>query len=168
MLLRRKWRVRLFMLSIFVFIFMFYFMIRIKSSYLYFVFRGLTTSSSLSPSSPIITWEIPDFAYYNNQLLLHFGAIAYMPANTQFLSPDIRIPSIRGMNESFLPIYDVFDRNQLMKLHIFDQTMLAEKNLQVFETPYVHIALNWLAKPKMNSNEKHTTIINITNAQGGK
>lgn len=165
MLPRRKWRTRLFTFSIIFFIFLFYVSIQIKSSYLYLVFRGLTTSSSLSPSSPIITWEIPDFAYYNNQLLLHFGTIAYMPPNTQFISPDFRIPSLRGTNKIYLPIYDIFDQNQLTKLHVFDRTMLAEKNLHIFLTPYVHTALDWLSKTMMNSNNRHTTIVNITNVQ---
>jgi hypothetical protein len=119
---------------------------------------------SVLPSSAIITWEIPDFAYYNNQLLLHFGTIAYMPPNTQFLSPDFRFPSLRRMKERFISISDIFDQNKLNELHVIDRQSLAGKNLKTMQTPWVHVALKWLANTTAHS-DMNKTIINITNVQ---
>ena len=130
MLLRRKWRIRiLIILSLIFLIIILYVNSLLKSSYLFFVIWGLRTSTSAAPSSSaMITWEIPDFAYYNNQLLLHFGTIAYMPPNTQFLSPDFRSPALRGMNGSFVPINEIFDQNKLDELHVYNRQSLGGKN----------------------------------------
>lgn len=44
-----------------------------------------------------MTWEIPDFAYFNNQLLLHITVAAYNPLHSHLiLSPGFHFPSFEG------------------------------------------------------------------------
>ena len=134
-----------------------------NSSYLSFVLRGLSSTTKTALSSTFVTWEIPDFAYYNNQLLLHFGTIAYMPSGTQFLSPDFRFPAVRQMNTTYMTILELFDRDHLKQINLFDRQSLQGKSFQIRRTPWVHVALQWLSL----ENNLNQTIINITNEQDG-
>ena len=162
---RRTFHVRVLILLVFCSILL-YVNGLINSSYLSFVIYGLKRSTHLSPSSAIVTWEIPDFAFYNNQLLLHFGTIAYMPSATQFLSPGFRFPPLRGMNASYMSISQLFDRNQLREMHVFDQQSFEGKHLNIIQTPWIHVALEWLMKIS-DQNKSNKTIIDIRNEHQG-
>lgn len=167
MLPRRKRHIRILIFLLILLSILLYVSYLFKASYLFLVIFGLPTSSSITSLSPIVTWEIPGFAYYNNQLLLHFGTIAYMPANTQFLSPDFRIPSLRGINGSMMPINELFDQNKLKEIHVIDQQSLKDKNLKTMHTAWIRIALDWLSTTK-DLNFMNRTIVNITNDENYK
>ena len=152
--------IRIFVCSLSLYGIIFYVILPFYSSYLWVVIRGLSSSSPAPFSSAFITWEIPDFAYYNNQLLLYFGTIAYMPIGTQFLSPDFRFPQMRGMNTTYISTHQLYDRNRLKEIHLFDRQSFQGQHLTIRRTPWLHIALEWLS-------EENHTIINITNAQDG-
>lgn len=143
-----------------------YGVISLRCSYLSFVIFGMKMSFRDRSPSSLITWEIPDFAFYNNQLLLHFGTIAYMPSETEFVSPGFRLPPLRGMNASYPAVSDLFDGTRLQEVHVFDRQAFRGKRLRVIRTPSVRIALDLLSNGSdMDTTSK--TIIDVRNRHDG-
>ncbi|KAE8331047.1 hypothetical protein BDV39DRAFT_190271 [Aspergillus sergii] len=64
------------------------------------------------------TWETPDFAYFNNQFILHLASAVHNPLpSRKLLSPGITCPAIRGVQEAtVIPVTDVFDEHGLQSL----------------------------------------------------
>ncbi|KAF7587099.1 hypothetical protein BBP40_007719 [Aspergillus hancockii] len=64
------------------------------------------------------TWETPDFAYFNNQFILHLASAVHNPLpSRKLLSPGITCPAIRGVQEAqVIPITDVFEARGLQAL----------------------------------------------------
>ncbi|KAB8230938.1 hypothetical protein ETB97_007397 [Aspergillus alliaceus] len=76
------------------------------------------------------TWETPDFAYFNNQFILHLASAVHKPLpSRKLLSPGITCPAIRGVQEAkVIPVTDVFEERGL-------QTLGYETNLQRWSDP---------------------------------
>ncbi|PGH14232.1 hypothetical protein AJ79_03207 [Helicocarpus griseus UAMH5409] len=64
------------------------------------------------------TWDNPDFAYFNNQFILHLSSAVKNPLpNRKLLSPGITCPAVRGVDKSHVvPVTDVFDSAGLEQL----------------------------------------------------
>ncbi|EEH47957.1 uncharacterized protein PADG_04041 [Paracoccidioides brasiliensis Pb18] len=69
-------------------------------------------------SQKYFTWDNPDFAYFNNQFLLHLSSAVKNPLPARrLLSPGITCPAVRGVDKSHLiPVTDVFDASGLEQL----------------------------------------------------
>ncbi|KNG91733.1 hypothetical protein ANOM_000211 [Aspergillus nomiae NRRL 13137] len=91
----------------------------------FFIFQTFYLRSILSTRSAskvhnlkYFTWETPDFAYFNNQFILHLASAVHNPLpSRKLLSPGITCPAIRGVQEAkVIPVTDVFDEHGLQSL----------------------------------------------------
>ncbi|KAK2770671.1 hypothetical protein FQN52_005830 [Onygenales sp. PD_12] len=86
------------------------------------------------------TWDNPDFAYFNNQFILHLASAVQNPLPTrQLVSPGITCPAVRGVDTSHLiPVTDVFDGPGLESLgyDTSPQTAARIKNLSTAVVDY--------------------------------
>ncbi|KLJ13314.1 hypothetical protein EMPG_11742 [Blastomyces silverae] len=73
------------------------------------------------------TWDNPDFAYFNNQFILHLASAVNNPLPTRrLLSPGITCPAVRGVATSqLIPVTDVFDAVGLEQLGYDTRPQLA-------------------------------------------
>ncbi|PGH33486.1 hypothetical protein GX50_03721 [[Emmonsia] crescens] len=73
------------------------------------------------------TWDNPDFAYFNNQFILHLASAVNNPLPTRrLLSPGITCPAVRGVATSqLIPVTDVFDAAGLEQLGYDTRPQLA-------------------------------------------
>ncbi|OAX83649.1 hypothetical protein ACJ72_01980 [Emergomyces africanus] len=73
------------------------------------------------------TWDNPDFAYFNNQFILHLASAVKNPLPTRrLLSPGITCPAVRGVATSqLIPVTDIFDAAGLEQLGYDTRPQLA-------------------------------------------
>ncbi|EGC46270.1 conserved hypothetical protein [Histoplasma capsulatum var. duboisii H88] len=73
------------------------------------------------------TWDNPDFAYFNNQLILHLASAVHNPLPARrLLSPGITCPAVRGVATSqLIPVTHVFNAAGLEKLGYDTRPQLA-------------------------------------------
>src|SRR4051812_29601420 len=79
-----------------------------------FASRHLSVSSlSNSPidNSRYVTWEIPGFAYTNNQIVLDVAARLFNPTERTIISPPLHTPDVRGAVGETIPLSVVFSMN---------------------------------------------------------
>ncbi|KAL1916805.1 uncharacterized protein VTP21DRAFT_5509 [Calcarisporiella thermophila] len=71
--------------------------------------------SSQAPAGGLLTWEIPAFAYINNQLVLHVGAAMFNPLpHRQLISPGIVFPPIFGQQPNHQRLSQLFEPMDFM------------------------------------------------------
>ncbi|KAE8137318.1 hypothetical protein BDV38DRAFT_283156 [Aspergillus pseudotamarii] len=82
------------------------------------VLSDKTNCASKVHNLKYFTWETPDFAYFNNQFILHLTSAVHNPLpSRKLLSPGITCPAIRGVQEAtVIPVTDVFDEHGLQSL----------------------------------------------------
>ncbi|OXV08504.1 hypothetical protein Egran_03733 [Elaphomyces granulatus] len=79
--------------------------------------RWMATPAS-KEATKYFTWENPNFAYFNNQLILHLASAVRNPLpGRKLVSPGIICPPVRGVQtEKLIPVTDVFAQSGLEKL----------------------------------------------------
>lgn len=64
---------------------------------------------SSNESKKYLTWEVPEYAFVNNQMVLHVSAHMFNPTNRIIVGPDIRFPPIYGTKVQYIPLSKVFN-----------------------------------------------------------
>ncbi|PGH19185.1 hypothetical protein AJ80_04156 [Polytolypa hystricis UAMH7299] len=72
----------------------------------------------VQPVTKYFTWDNPDFAYFNNQFILHLASSVKNPLpNRKLISPGIVCPAVRGVESAHvIPVTDVFAKSSLEAL----------------------------------------------------
>lgn len=79
-------------------------------------FTGLLCSAPWSDQG-LLTWERPDFAYYNNQMVMLATVPVFNPTpGRRILPPEIYFPAIQGLSEpKLVPLTSLFEENPLRR-----------------------------------------------------
>jgi hypothetical protein len=85
--------------------------------YAFFAHESLAPNAQDKAISKYFTWEIPDFAYMSNQVLLYATTPLYAPfPDRKLVPPGIYFPKIQGVNRAFiLPVEQVYEMTDEMK-----------------------------------------------------
>jgi hypothetical protein len=72
-------------------------------------------------SNKYLTWEIPSFAYINNQIVLHISIEMFNPTGRKLISPGLWFPPIHGATSLIVPLSDIFS-SKIKNLNITGDT----------------------------------------------
>ncbi|KAI9298299.1 hypothetical protein K502DRAFT_354300 [Neoconidiobolus thromboides FSU 785] len=56
-----------------------------------------------------LTWEVPGFAYINNQMILHVASELYNPTNRKVVHPKLWFPSIYNTQNKYVGINELYE-----------------------------------------------------------
>lgn len=76
--------------------------------FIFLVSRFPVPSPVYGEKKGYLTWEIPGFAYTNNQIVLDIAASLFNPTPRKIIAPPLRTPAIRGMDWLDMPLSSIF------------------------------------------------------------